>query len=56
MLEQERRRAEDETARLEAERQAALLAKEDLARLADAQQKSKEQLVSITAHLFNDCI
>lgn len=48
MLEQERRRAEEEAARLEAERQAALLAKEELARLAEAQKKSKEQLVSIT--------
>lgn len=47
MLEQERRRAEEEAARLEAERQAALLAKEELARLAEAQKKSKEQLVSI---------
>lgn len=56
MLEQEWRRVEDDAARLEAERQAALLAKEDLARLADVQQKSKDQLVSITAHLFNDCI
>lgn len=51
MLEQERRRAEEEAARLEAERQAALLAKEELARLADAQMKSKEQLVSIVMTL-----
>lgn len=50
MLEQERRRAEDEAARLEAERQAALLAKEELASLANAQRKSQEQLVSITKH------
>lgn len=36
-----------EAARLESERQAALLAKEELARLAESQQKSKEQLVSV---------
>lgn len=46
-LEQERRRAEEEAARLEAERQAALLAKEELARQAEDQKKSQEQLVSI---------
>ena len=44
-LEQERRRAEDEAARLEAERQLALLAKEELARQAEDQMKSQEQLV-----------
>lgn len=48
MLEQERRRAEDEAARLEAERQAALLAKEELARHAEDQQKSQDQLVGIS--------
>lgn len=47
MLDQERRRAEDEAARLEAERQAALLAKEELARQAEDQKKSQEQLVSV---------
>ncbi|TNN76135.1 Ezrin [Liparis tanakae] len=46
MLEQERRRAEDEAARLEAERQAALLAKEELARHAEDQQKSQDQLAA----------
>lgn len=47
MLDEERRRAESEAARLEAARQAALLDKEELARLADDQLKSKEQLVGI---------
>ena len=46
ILEQERRRAEEDAARLEAERQAALLAKEELARHAEDQLKSQEQLVS----------
>ncbi|TMS12642.1 Ezrin [Larimichthys crocea] len=46
MLEQERRRAEEEAARLEAERQAALLAKEELARQAENQKKSQEQLAA----------
>ncbi|XP_031717418.1 ezrin b isoform X2 [Anarrhichthys ocellatus] len=46
MLEQERRRAEEEAARLEAERQAALLAKEELARHAEDQQKGQEQLAA----------
>lgn len=46
MLDQERQRAQDEAARLEAERQAALLAKEELARQAEDQKKSREQLVS----------
>ncbi|XP_005803180.2 ezrin-like [Xiphophorus maculatus] len=46
MLEQERRRAEEEAARLEAERQAALLAKEELARQAESQLKTQEQLAS----------
>uniref|UniRef100_A0A3Q1IUY5 FERM domain-containing protein n=1 Tax=Anabas testudineus TaxID=64144 RepID=A0A3Q1IUY5_ANATE len=47
MLDQERRRAEEEAARLEAERQAALLAKEELTRHAEDQKKSQDQLVSI---------
>ncbi|XP_060947095.1 ezrin b [Limanda limanda] len=46
MLEQERRRAEDEAARLESERQAALLAKEELARQAEDQKKDQEQLAA----------
>ncbi|XP_026197186.1 ezrin b isoform X2 [Anabas testudineus] len=46
MLDQERRRAEEEAARLEAERQAALLAKEELTRHAEDQKKSQDQLAS----------
>ncbi|KAK2856100.1 hypothetical protein Q5P01_004835 [Channa striata] len=46
MLEQERRRAEEEAKRLETERQAALLAKEELARQAENQKKSQEQLAA----------
>ncbi|KAM7395214.1 hypothetical protein PAMA_006801 [Pampus argenteus] len=46
MLEQERRRAEEEAARLEAERQAALLAKEELARHSEDQKKSQAQLAA----------
>ncbi|KAL2082533.1 hypothetical protein ACEWY4_022351 [Coilia grayii] len=45
-LEQERRRAEEEAARLEADRQSALLAKEELARQAEDQMKSQEQLAA----------
>ncbi|KAK9956231.1 hypothetical protein ABG768_013977 [Culter alburnus] len=45
-LEQERRLAEEEAARLETERQAALLAKEELARQAQDQLKSQEQLAA----------
>ncbi|ROL46279.1 Ezrin [Anabarilius grahami] len=45
-LEQERRLAEGEAARLEADRQAALLAKEELARQAQDQLKSQEQLAA----------
>lgn len=45
-LEEERRKVEQEAARLEAERQAALLAKEELARQAEDQVKNQEQLVS----------
>ncbi|XP_043075330.1 radixin-like isoform X1 [Puntigrus tetrazona] len=45
-LESERRLAEEEAARLEAERQAALLAKEELARQAQDQKKSQEQLAA----------
>ncbi|KAG5846325.1 hypothetical protein ANANG_G00113740 [Anguilla anguilla] len=46
VLDQERRRAEEDAARLEAERQAALLAKEELARQAADQLKSQEQLAA----------
>ncbi|XP_034555232.1 ezrin b [Notolabrus celidotus] len=46
MLDKERRKAEEEAARLEGERQAALLAKEELARHAEDQQKSQEQLAA----------
>uniref|UniRef100_A0A668ANU1 Ezrin b n=1 Tax=Myripristis murdjan TaxID=586833 RepID=A0A668ANU1_9TELE len=52
MLEQERRRAEDEAARLESERQAALVAKEELARQAEDQIKNQEQLVSTAPHIL----
>lgn len=45
-LEEERRKVEQEAVRLEAERQAALLAKEELARQAEDQIKNQEQLVS----------
>lgn len=45
-LEDERRKVEQEAVRLEAERQAALVAKEDLARQAEQQIKNQEQLVS----------
>lgn len=45
-LEDERRKVEQEAVRLEAERQAALVAKEDLARHAEQQIKNQEQLVS----------
>uniref|UniRef100_A0A8C2I111 Ezrin b n=1 Tax=Cyprinus carpio TaxID=7962 RepID=A0A8C2I111_CYPCA len=45
-LERERRLAEEEAARLEAERQAALYAKEELARQAQDQLKSQEQLAA----------
>lgn len=44
-MEEERRRVEEEAARLEAERQAALIAKEELARKAEDQMKNQEQLV-----------
>ncbi|KAJ8290561.1 hypothetical protein GJAV_G00014490 [Gymnothorax javanicus] len=45
-LEQERRRVEEEAARLEAERFAALKAKEELERQAEDQMKSQEQLAA----------
>ncbi|XP_074471392.1 ezrin b [Sebastes fasciatus] len=46
MLEEERRRAEEEAARLEAERQDALRDKEELARHAEDRLKSQEQLAA----------
>lgn len=46
-LEEERRRVEQEAARLEAERMEAIIAKEELARQAEEQLKSQEQLVSV---------
>ena len=45
-LEEERRRVEQEAARLEAERMEAIIAKEELARQAEDQMKSQEHLVS----------
>lgn len=45
-LEEERRRAEQEAARLETERMEAIIAKEELARQAEDQLRSQEQLVS----------
>ncbi|KAF3850031.1 hypothetical protein F7725_019750 [Dissostichus mawsoni] len=57
ILEQERRRAEEDAARLEAERQAALLAKEELARHAEDQLKSQEQLASeLAEHSAKICL
>ncbi|KAM8847518.1 ezrin b [Synchiropus picturatus] len=49
-LDAEKKRAEEEAARLEEERQAALLAKEELARQAENQKKSREQLASELEH------
>uniref|UniRef100_A0A671QYS2 Ezrin-like n=1 Tax=Sinocyclocheilus anshuiensis TaxID=1608454 RepID=A0A671QYS2_9TELE len=46
ILEEDRRRVEEEAARLEAERQAALMAKEELARQAEDQMKNQEQLAA----------
>lgn len=46
-LEEERRRAEQEAARLETERMEAIIAKEELCRQAEDQIRSQEQLVSI---------
>ncbi|XP_062863085.1 ezrin a [Trichomycterus rosablanca] len=45
-LEEERRKVEQEAARLESERQAALLAKEELARQSEDQMKNQEQLAA----------
>ncbi|RVE56900.1 hypothetical protein OJAV_G00210660 [Oryzias javanicus] len=45
-LEEERRRVEQEAARLEAERMEAIIAKEELAKQAEDQQKSQEQLAA----------
>uniref|UniRef100_A0A672N7Y7 Radixin-like n=1 Tax=Sinocyclocheilus grahami TaxID=75366 RepID=A0A672N7Y7_SINGR len=46
ILEEDRRRVEEEATRLEAERQAALMAKEELARQAEDQMKNQEQLAA----------
>lgn len=46
-LEEERKKVEQEAARLEAERIEAIIAKEELARQAEEQIKSQEQLVSV---------
>lgn len=51
MLDRERLKAEEEANRLEAERQAALLAKEALARHSETQKISQEQLVSALSEL-----
>uniref|UniRef100_A0AAY4C7Q3 FERM domain-containing protein n=1 Tax=Denticeps clupeoides TaxID=299321 RepID=A0AAY4C7Q3_9TELE len=45
-LEEERRRVEEDASRLEAERQAALLAREELARQAEDQMRSQEHLAA----------
>lgn len=45
-LEEGRKRAEEQAAHLEEERQAALLAQEQLARHADENHKNREQMVS----------
>lgn len=45
-LEEERRRVEQEASRLEAERMEAIIAKEELARQAEDQIKSQEQLAA----------
>lgn len=47
MLENEWRRVQENAARLEVERQAALLATEEMASMAESQKKGKEQLVGI---------
>lgn len=46
-LEEERMRVEQEAARLETERMEAIIAKEELARQAEDQLRSQEQLVSL---------
>lgn len=53
-LEEERRRAEQEAARLETERMEAIIAKEELARQAEDQLRSQEQLVSARSR-ENNC-
>ncbi|KAJ7988808.1 hypothetical protein DPEC_G00313040 [Dallia pectoralis] len=45
-LEEERRRVQEDAARLEVERQAALLAKDELARQAEVQQESQDRLTA----------
>lgn len=56
MLDKERKSAEMKAASLASERQSALLAKEELARLAESQQKSKEQLVSVRTPFEWSCV
>lgn len=53
-LEEERRRAEQEAARLEAERMEAIIAKEELERQAEDQIRSSEQLVSAAVSTHKD--
>lgn len=53
-LEEERRRAEQEAARLETERMEAIIAKEELARQAEDQLRSQEQLVGAQSR-ENNC-
>lgn len=53
-LEEERRRVEQEAARLEAERMEAIIAKEELARQAEDQIKSQEQLVSTRCKKYSN--
>lgn len=50
-LEEDRRKVEQEAARLEAERMEAIIAKEELARQAEDQIRSQEQLVG--AYIFH---
>ena len=52
--EEERRRVEQEAVRLETERMEAIIAKEELARQAEDQLKSQEQLVSTQCKKHSD--
>lgn len=57
-LEEGRKRAEQQAAQLEEERQVALLAKEQLARHADENHKNREQMVSFFSlpfRFFSPC-
>lgn len=53
-LEEERRRVEQEAARLETERMEAIIAKEELARQAEDQIKSQEQLVGTQCKKYSN--